>query len=120
MPDLKDKCLCTHIYQRHHEGPCRGFLKDINGKKYACPCAGYNSAAEMEERRQRLFCVTEAQVIAGWEKYGNGTPLKPGFAKYLSDELSKPFPMLPFTRNCDADFVNETIGFQVGMMAATT
>lgn len=44
-----------------------------------------------------FLTVTEQQIVDTWERWGNGTPLKPGFAKWLAAELSKPieFPSVP-------------------------
>jgi hypothetical protein len=41
--------------------------------------------------------VTEAMVVEGWVKWGDGSPLAPGFAKWLTDQLNAqpPPPALP-------------------------
>lgn len=65
--------------------------------------------------RNEIPPFTEASIIDGWERWGDGKPLKPGFAKWLADELNKPSCTLPVHGNHDADLVNRTIGFQVRM-----
>lgn len=39
--------------------------------------------------------VTEEEIVAGWEKWGDGTTLKPGFAKWLADGINKPIEIAP-------------------------
>lgn len=34
--------------------------------------------------------ITEQQIIDSWSKWGDGSELKPGFAKWLAEELSRP------------------------------
>lgn len=60
--------------------------------------------------------ITEQDILDGWKRWGDGTELRPGFAKWLAEELNKKTPKLPVTVGYSADLINQTIGFQIKML----
>jgi hypothetical protein len=44
---------------------------------------------------KHLFDVTPEQIRAGWEIYGDGTPMKDGFPEWLADHLNAEPEFIP-------------------------